>query len=209
MRRRVTDAEAGFTLVELLVALALLVVIAALLVNAIVGARQALNVVDQRGTQASVPAVQSLLRRLLLEARPNLDAAAPANPDRAFIGASDKLTFVSSFVPQGQYGGLWRYEIAIDASKRAGESSALVLTQQLVRPASSAPGAPFPSVILKEVRALNVRYFGAEDKDTAPQWQDAWRDPYRLPRLVSVDVTFARSDGRRWTPLIVALPLAD
>ena len=209
MRRRVTDAEAGFTLVELLVALALMVVIAVLLVNAVVGARQALNVVDQRGTQASVPAVQSLLRRLLVEARANPDAAAQANPDRAFIGDPDKLRFVSSFVPQGQYGGLWRYEIPIDASKRAGESSALVLTQQLVRPASSAPSPPLPSVIFQEVRALKVRYFGAEDKDGAPQWRDAWRHPYRLPRLVSVDVTFVRSDGRQWKPLIVALPLAD
>ena len=209
MPRRVTDAEAGFTLVELLVALALTMVIAALLVNAIVGARQALNVVDRRGTQASVPAVQSLLRRLLVEARANLDATAQADPDRAFIGAPGKLTFVSSFVPQGQYGGLWRYEIAIDASNRAGESSALVLTQQLVRPASSPPGPPIASVILKDVRALNVRYFGDEDKDSAPQWQDAWRHPRRLPRLVSVDVTFVRPEGRQWVPLIVALPFAD
>src|SRR5262249_2860656 len=152
---------------------------------------------------------QSLLRRLLVEARANLDAAAQADPDRAFIGAPDKLTFVSSFVPQGQYGGLWRYEIAIDASKHAGESSALGLTQQLVRGASSPLGPQFPSVILEEVRALKVRYFGAEDKDSAPQWQDAWRDPRLLPRLVSVNVTFARSDGRQWIPLIVALPLAD
>src|SRR5262249_8060730 len=118
LRRRVTDAEAGFTLVELLVALALMVVIAGLLVSAIVGARQALNVVDQRGTQASVPAVQSLLRQLLVEARGNRDAIVQANPDRAFVGAPDKLGFVSSFVPQGQYGGLWRYELALDASQR-------------------------------------------------------------------------------------------
>ena len=209
MRRRATDAEAGFTLVELLIALTLLTVIASLLVNAVGSARQALNVVDRRVTQASVPAVQSVLRRLLVEARANSDATQRADPDRAFIGELNKLSFVSSFVPQGQYGGLWRYQIALDASERAGESSALVLTQQLVRPASSATGPPLRTVVLKEVRALSVRYLGAEDKDSAPQWQDVWRHPSRLPRLVSVDVRFLRADGRQWTPLIVALPLAD
>jgi general secretion pathway protein J len=209
LRRRATDAEAGFTLIELLIALTLLTVIASLLVNAVGSARQALNVVDRRVTQASVPAVQSVLRRLLVEARANSDATQRADPDRAFIGELNKLTFVSSFVPQGQYGGLWRYQIALDASELAGESSALVLTQQLVRPASSAPGSPLRTVVLKEVRALSVRYFGAEDKDSAPQWQDVWRHPSRLPRLVSMDVTFVRPDGRQWPTLIVALPLAD
>ena len=138
MRRRATDAEAGFTLIELLIALTLLTEISSHLVNAVGSARQALNVVDRRVTQATIPAVQSVLRRLLVEARANSDATQRADPDRAFIGELNKLSFVSSFVPQGQYGGLWRYQIALDASERAGESSALVLTQQLVRPASSA-----------------------------------------------------------------------
>jgi len=209
LRRRTTEAEAGFTLIELLIALTLLTVIASLLVNAVGSARQALNVVDRRVTQASVPAVQSVLRRLLVEARANPDATQHADPDRAFIGAPDKLRFLSSFVPQGQYGGLWRYEIVLDASAGAGQSSAVVLNQQLVRPASSTAGPPLRTVVLKEVRALSVRYFGAEDKDSAPQWHETWRHPSRLPRLVSVDVTFVRADGRQWTPLVVALPLAD
>jgi general secretion pathway protein J len=199
------DAEAGFTLIELLIALALLTVIASLLVNAVGSARQALNVVDLRVTQASVPAVQSLLRRLLLEARPNLDGVQHVDPDRAFFGEPNMLRFVSSFVPQGQYGGLWHYEIALEAGEGAVKSRALMLTQQLVRPVSSAAGPPLRTAVLKEIRAFSVRYFGAEDKDGAPQWQDAWRHPYRLPRLVSVDVTF----DRPWPTLVVAIPLAD
>jgi general secretion pathway protein J len=209
LRQRAINEEAGFTLIELLIALALMAVIASLLVDAIASARQSLNVVDRRVAQASIPAVQSVLRRLLIEARPNPDTTERANPDRAFLGEPIKLGFVSSFVPQGQYGGLWRYEIALDASEGTGQSSALVLTQQLVRPASSTVGSPLRTVVLKDVRGLRVRYFGAEDKDGPPQWKDAWRHPYRLPRLVSMDVAFVRSERRQWTPLIVALPLAD
>jgi hypothetical protein len=40
-------------------------------------------------------------------------------------------------------------------------------------------------------------------------WQDNWHDPRRLPRLIAVDITFARTDRQQWTPLVVALPLAD
>jgi len=209
LRQRVTYAEAGYTLLELLIALAILTVIASLLLNAIGSARQALNIVDRHGTQASVPAVQSVLRRLLVEARPNPDTAERGDPNRAFIGEPNKLGFVSNFVPQGQYGGLWRYEIELEASEGVTESSTLVLTQHLVRPASPVTGRPLRTVVVNKVRAFSVRYFGTEKKDSAPQWQDVWRHPYRLPHLVSLDVTFVRTDGRQWTPLIVALPLAQ
>ena len=209
MRRRAVNAEAGFTLIELLIALALMAVIASLLVNAIASARQSLTVVDRRITQASIPAAQSVLRRLIIESRANLDATDRANPDRAFLGEPNKLGLVSSFVPRGQYGGLWRYQIELDASGSKTRSSALVLTQQLVRPASPTAVPPLRTVVLEEVGALSVRYFGAEDKDGPPQWQDTWRHPYRLPRLVSVDVALVGPDRRQWPTLIVALPLAD
>jgi general secretion pathway protein J len=208
LRRRHPGAEAGFTLIELLIALTLLAVTASLLVNAVGSARQALNVLDRRVAHGSVPAVQSVLHRLLAETRPDPDALHP-DPNRAFTGETDRLAFVSSFVPQGQYGGLWRYEIAIDAGEGAARTGALVLTQWVVRPGSPVGGAPLRTVITNGVDALSLRYFGAVDKDDAPQWQDSWPHPSRLPRLVAVEVTFARTDGRRWTPLVVALPLAD
>lgn len=114
-----------------------------------------------------------------------------------------------SKLPQGRYRGLWRYEIALEASNGPAGSSALVLSQQLVRPASPTTGQPLRTVIIDRIRALSVRYFGAESEDSPPRWQDVWRHPHRLPRLVSVDVTFGRAEGRQWTTLIVALPLAD
>jgi general secretion pathway protein J len=209
LRQRDPYAEAGFTLLELLIALTLLAVTASLLVDAIGSARQALNAIDRRVAHASVPAAQSILRQLLTEARPGPDATGKADPNRAFVGDPDMLGFVSSFVPQGQYGGLWRYEIALAAGEGTARSGALVLTQQLVRLGLSADAAPLRTAVFNEVDALRLRYFGAADKDSAPERHDRWHDPRRLPRLVTVDVTFARADGRRWMPLVVALPLAD
>ena len=197
------DGEAGFTLLELLIALALLAVIATLLVATISSARQALNAVDRHGTQAAVPAVQAVLQRLITEARPGPDAPQPPDRNRAFVGEPDRLSFVSSFVPQGQYGGLWRYDIALDASGSA-ESGTLVMSQRLQRltPTPPTPLGDNRTVLLEGVEASRVRYFGAFDQDSPPAWHDSWRHPVRLPLLVSLDVTFVRGDRRQWITLV-------
>jgi general secretion pathway protein J len=201
------DGEAGFTLLELLIALVLLAVIAAVLVAAIGSARQALVAVDRRGAQAAVPAVQGVLRRPIREARPGPQAPLPPEADRAFVGEPDRLRFVSSFVPQGQYGGLSRYDIFLDAAGAG--SGRLVIDQQL----RSAPAMPTSlgetrTVLLDGVETLRVRYFGALEQDSTPTWHDSWRHPAGLPLLVALDITFARADRRQWLTLVAGPALA-
>jgi hypothetical protein len=79
----------------------------------------------------------------------------------------------------------------------------------MIRPAPAAPAAPLRTIVIRGVDAFGARYFGAVEKDSAPEWQDGWHDPRRLPRLVAVDITFAHGDGRQWTPLVVVLPMAE
>jgi general secretion pathway protein J len=201
------DGESGFTLLELLIALVLLAVIAAVLVAAVGSARQALVAVDRRGAQAAVPAVQGVLRRLIREARPGPQSPLPPEANRAFVGEPDRLSFVSSFVPQGQYGGLRRYDIFLDPAGAG--SSQLVIDQRL----RLAPTMPMPlgetrTVLIDDVESLRVRYFGALEQDGAPTWHDSWRHPAGLPLLVSVDITFSRGDRRQWVTLVAGPALA-
>ena len=204
MQHRQQGTEAGFSLVELLIVLALLAVIASLLVGAIASARQALQAVDRQGVRAAVPAVQAVLRRLITEARPGPDTSERIDADRAFVGGPDRMSFVSSFVPQGQHGGLWRYEIGLDAGGEA--AGVLVLAQRIVRPVPQSAGGSPPretrTVLIKEVRGLRLRYFGAAKKDGTPRWHDSWQHPFRLPHLVSVDIDLAQKEQRQWTPLV-------
>jgi general secretion pathway protein J len=201
------EGEAGFTLLELLIALVLLAVIAAVLVAAIASARQALVAVDRRGAQAAVPAVQGVLRRLIREARPGPQAPLPPEANRTFVGEPDRLSFVSSFVPQGQYGGLWRYDIFLDA---AGAGSGRLVIDQQLRSGPTVPVSPGETrtVLLDGVEALRVRYFGALDHDSPPTWHDSWQHPAGLPLLVSLDITFARGDRRQWVTLVAGPALA-
>jgi general secretion pathway protein J len=201
------DGEAGFSLVELLIALALLAVIAALLVAVIADARRALDAVDRRSAQAAVAPVQAVLRRLIREARPGLEGRRPPDPKRAFVGEPDRLSFVSSFVPQGQYRGLRRYDIGFDAASAG--AGRLVMTHRPV--SASTAAAPLDdsgSVLLEGVEALRLRYFGAMDQETPPAWHNRWRHPVNPPLLISVEVTFAQGDRRHWVALVAGPALA-
>jgi prepilin-type N-terminal cleavage/methylation domain-containing protein len=198
------DDQAGFSLLELLIALALLAVIGALLVASIGDARRALGVVDRRNAQAAVAPVQGVLRRLIEEARPSPDG--PPDPKRGFVGESDRLSFVSSFVPQGQYGGLRRYDIGLEA---AGVGPVrLVMKHRLDTTVPMPADGSSSTVLLDGVEALRVRYFGALDQGASPAWHDSWRHPVNLPLLVSLDVTFTPGDRRQWVVLVTGPALA-
>jgi general secretion pathway protein J len=201
-------AEAGFTLLEMLIVLALLAVIASLLVEAIASTRLALQASDRQVSHGAVPAAQAVLRRLIAEVRPGPDASQRLDLDRAFIGGRDRVSFVSSFVAQGQFGGLWRYDLALDPDGVSAAPGALVIAQRLLRPATAnTPGGPPPStrsVLLKGVQDVRLRYFGVLEGDRAPQWHDSWQHPSRLPLLISVDVLFAEKDQPHWTTVVVS-----
>jgi hypothetical protein len=171
--------------------------------------RRALEAVGRRNAQAAAAPVQAVLRRLIEQARPGPDG--PPDPKRSFVGETNRLSFVSSFVPQGQYGGLRRYDIGHAAAPGPGENHGARLVMKH-RPASDT-AAPMPAdgsntVLLDGVESLRVRYFGALDQGTLSAWHDSWRHPVNLPLLVSLDVTFVRGDRRQRVVLIAGPALA-
>ena len=208
MRHHRVQKEAGFTLPEMLIALALVAVIASLLVEAIASMRLALQATDRQVSHSAMPAAQAVLRRLITEVRPAPEASQQLDQDRAFIGGRDRMSFVSSFVPQGQFGGLWRYDLALDPTDVSAAPRALVIAQRLLRPATTnTPGGPprtTRSLFLNGVQDMRLRYFGVIEGDRAPQWHDSWQHPSRLPQLVSIDVLFTEKDQLHWTTLVVA-----
>lgn len=183
-------AEAGYTLVELLIVLGLLSVLSLLLTSGLHFGARAWEAGDRSARAVREIAIaQVRLRRLLADAYPYLSTADPANPHVEFDGAERTLAFLGRDDERAAPG---RSAIAL----RIG-GGALV---SAFRP-ELAPDAPArESVLVRAVATLSFEYLNAD----GVTWSKTWRNARTLPRLVRVTVTFAQDDPRTWPELVVA-----
>lgn len=200
------DAAAGFTLMEMLVALVLASLIAVVLVQAIRTARTALASVDRQSGDGLVEAVQRHLRATIAQARTvRLTAQRVGAP--LIEAGPDRLELVSDHVPAGQFGGLYAITLALEPASTGGLYD-LVETRTLHRPATltGSAGTPRPQTrtrLLRDVEGLSLRYFGTAVGEADAGWSPQWRHPAQLPALVAVEVLLGAADRRRWPPLVV------
>lgn len=200
---------AGFTLLELLVAITLLGLIAVMLAGGLrLGAR-----VWERGQEhaedlAQLEVVQGFLRRQLSQAYPLrlTDADAPART--AFQGRPEALRFAVLAPPQFGFGGFYLLTVDLEEGDEGGR---LRLSARAYHPEMEEQpreGEVRESVLLERVAAVEFAYFGAQAPDEPPLWQDRWEgDGERvseLPALVRLRLAFGEGDGRYWPELIVA-----
>ncbi len=183
--------QAGFTLMEVLVALTLAGLLMLLLTGGLqVGARA-----WQGGEGASegwsrIGAVQRVLRARLQGALP-LPAEDPA--EVAFTGTRTGFAFVRPLAPQDRPGGLQRLEVQLL------DGTVWLDWRNLV------DGSRRREPLLEGVAELRLAYFGSGRAGRAPGWQGDWLHQAVLPSLVRIELRFA--DGRLWPPFVAALPV--
>ena len=203
-------ADAGWTLIELLVALVLMSLLTVLLMSSVYSSRRAIEQLQVRDGEMSVEIVENYLRHAISETQPI--KSADSGPNAPLIeGNREQLRLITSYAPAGQFGGLYVLNLQRSLNAR-NRNYDLVETRTLHRPQLE-PGAPEParpsvrSRLLRNVGNISFRYFGALDELKAPDWVEAWTDPTRLPQLIEIRVRFLSGDDRSWSPLIVALPV--
>jgi len=198
------DAEAGFTLMELLVALMLLALIALLLMEALRGGGQALRVVERNFSQLELRQVRNYLEDALASAVPHVfvpEGGATASP---FHGGRRSLTFITNHTVAGQYAGLYVTRLMLRPG--ADGHSDLWLDQYLFHRYSSKDHRVSPRVrLLRGVARLHFRYFGSLREGEPARWHDTWRNPRRPPDAVAFVVEFDKNDSRYWPVLVVSL----
>jgi prepilin-type N-terminal cleavage/methylation domain-containing protein len=202
----------GFTLVELLVALALMAIIGALVATALRSGRIMLERGQEQEVSGRTDATQSYLRRVLQGMRPTRQPGAPLESSLIEVTPS-ALTFVTAYTPAGQYQGIYVVILSSRPSQQRDRID-LVEVRTLYRPPSSeraaAPARPSTTTTLIEgAKALQWRYYGARDETSAAAWYPAWTDQLRLPRAIEIDLVWPDGDQRTWSPLIVHIPAAE
>lgn len=183
---RPTSREAGFTLVELLVAVTLLGFVSILLFG---GLRLGTRVWERTETgfqsDRALHRTESAMVDAIGHAYPRFVHRSGTTGEVAFSGSSTSIALTA------QTGDAGLADVVITADQGAG--SLTVVSR------SEIAGAAAPATtILPGVASATFSYFGTAAGDTEPRWHDTWQSQRVLPRLVRIVVRMR--DGRQ-TPL--------
>jgi general secretion pathway protein J len=193
---------AGFTLLELMIALCLMSLLTVVILGALgTGARVWEHAsVEQHVVEETVVA-RKFLRRWLEQAYPLVDRSEPLRPVMVFQGTKERLDLVAP-VPGGiMPGGLAHYSVFV---QRNDGRSDLLVTMRHER-ADENIAAPSSSILIEDISDMSVAYFGAQRSGESEEWHDAWSDATNLPRLVRISIAFPTGDKRTWFELDAAL----
>ncbi|MBB4000650.1 prepilin-type N-terminal cleavage/methylation domain-containing protein [Aureimonas pseudogalii] len=187
------EGEAGFTLVELLVALSLLSLIAVFIGEGVFSVRRMVPVASRIDADAEIAAVRDHLRRTVGEAVVDL----PLSESELFVGSSTAMSFLAPADPVLEVAGINRTTLGLEA----GPAGRLDLVERRTQARGEQTRAVTPVVLLHDVAGLAIRYAGPVEGGT-PVWRKDWVAG-GVPALVSLDISLPPGDVRRILPLIV------
>jgi general secretion pathway protein J len=207
-------AEHGFTLLELLVAITLLgLLMAALFGGLRLGARVWETADARLEASMTTQVVQDFIRQRLTEMLPletmPLEVAEPAASASVFVGTTDAVRF-ASLLPENLGAGVYLIELALAEGGQVDGTGNLVLRWHPLEPdeRSVEEVQPEERVLIENVLALELSYFGTLDSAQPPDWWQVWEGRAELPRLIRLRLSFPENDQRDWPELIVQ-PMVD
>ena len=200
------DAASGFTLIEVVLALAIFALMAAILYGAFSLGHSAVEKSETNATRNQKQrAIADLLGNYLRSAFPYKEAA--QDPTVFFSGESDAVTFVSAY--SQAMGGRGMAMIRLTKEQDGAERVALRVDETApVRIANEdmASGQSYGLRFEAGMRALRFAYLDPQAEDE--NWQDRWdgRERRALPRAVAISFVNANGEELRWVfPLMMTV----
>lgn len=195
-------ANAGFTLVELLVVMTLLSLIVLALSSALQSMAQTQERLDARLTRTEDLRVTSgflrgILGRVVQHRKPGM-LQAGENPF-LFSGQVHEITWIG--VMPARYGAGGRYFLRLALEDEAGRSALVLRYAPWVDDAT----VPDWSIAERHVLATSVDALDFAYEDAAPEppaWAPVWASPDALPARVRISLSGA---GRAWPTMVVPL----
>jgi general secretion pathway protein J len=201
---REAERDAGLTLVELLVVLALLGLLGGLAVAGLSSASGSWQRILRRDSDnEELLALDRMLRQLLSEIVPQ-QIGGYVNGTVRFSGVSDRIEFLA---PLAQRFGA--EDIVVYTLSAPGDGT-LRMSWQLDRDSRSGRKSFAPPVaeeIFAELSEATFSYFGASADNGEARWQDSWQNRTGLPLLLRVRFVWSgRSEDLVVAPLRTAGP---
>lgn len=189
------EADAGFSLVEILVVLALVSALAATIVMATSQFGSILRIDRQLETRLALQRTVGHLAALIEAAEAAPPSQQPSPEDRSprgpFKGTSSEVRFLAT-TRRGAYLNGFR-DVALRL-EGAGMAKRLLQDMGPARPGERSSDGLETIELARDVVDLSFAYYGAQGEERAAVWQGEWSDPTRLPLAVSVRVSVRKDD---------------
>jgi general secretion pathway protein J len=198
--------QGGFTLIELVVAMAILGTMLVLLYSGLSFALRSWDAGDANGRRTADRRIgENFLIRELTEIFP-MRWKDPMEVRFAFEGRAHHLRFVSSRPAGIAQGGLAL--VGVDVEDDAKDRTRNLVMRRVMADPDAADFSPLErtderSVLVEDVGAVTFSYFGAENDFTDPRWYDEWTFPSRMPAMVRMRIK--TSDGGMLPDMLVKL----
>ncbi len=196
------QADAGFTLLELLVAITLLGFLSVALIGGLRFGTQIWKKSENASLDSNaVRSAQKILAASLARIYPKLVVAGVDDSHIDFDGNADRLTFLST--ADAGTGQMTRdiVQVAKDGNYLAILYSTM---PELARDARSTSS----TVLFRRLASVDFAYFGASGDSKTPVWHQAWHDERRLPLRIRIRATLAHPASAPWPEMILAPRIA-
>lgn len=187
----------GYTLIEVVVALALLALLATLVVESLRFAAHTEQAVERRTSRVDdVVNTQNVLRRLLqrMEA-----AGAPPSTPPSFFGSERMLQFTAPCPRGGE--GRCRYTLGLRAPDRPQRQALILQWQSAVALPSAAPSDE--EILLSGVSSAQFSYYMETSTPDGPQWQTSSGTSPQNPLLIRMRIHFFDGAADDWPEFYV------
>lgn len=187
--------ESGFTLVEMLVALALLSIMTLYAWQSFSTLQRFKHIADRVGAQMEVDAAARQMTIAISDTRGVLGHDVNNQPVGSFKGQPNHIEFIATSDGERETGGFYVVTYSVD------EKARLIATHRLFR--ENEVLIETKITLLRDIKSLSFNYLNQAANEQKPKAFDVWEGKLTSPSAVEVKVEFGENDKRKWPPTLI------